>query len=258
MQLLTRSAIVVRAKGRYVEWANSVREDGPKFTIEEARTNPGVYLVFPVVEDEEAPSDKDLLDARATELFEAELARWTDDEEKWPDTRTPHAFRAWFDVEVIGAVADMDEEAPIAPLSEDEAVEAALEHCAWCGGHLEDNEVRLVPYEPAEDEDVDPEARALPVTIGDDEEHVAIAVRAGEFELADVGGDEDEDEEDDDESPAPRRRRDEDAADEDEEDDEDYDEDEDDDEEEEGWVLACCSEKCREELEEALTASAEQ
>lgn len=232
MQLLNRTAIVVRAKSRYVDWANSVREDGPKFTIEEARTNPGVYLVYPVVEEDEAPSDKDLIDARATELFEAELARWTDEEEKWPDTRTPHAFRAWFDVEVIGAVADVDEDEPISPMSEDEAVEAALEHCAWCGEHLEENEVRLVEYLPGEEDEVDPDARALPVEI--DDEHLAIAIRPSEFEPVVEGYDEDDepDEEDDEEA------EDEDEGDED--------------EEEEGWVLACCSEQCREQLEEAL------
>lgn len=230
MQLLNRSAIIVRAKGRYVDWANSVRGEGPKFTIEEARTNPSVYLVAPILEDEEQPSEKDLIDARATELFEAELERWSDDEEKWPATRTPHAFRSWFDVEVIDGVADIDEDEPLGPLTEDEAVEAALSHCAWCGEHLVDEEVRLLPYEPAEEDDVDPDARALPVELDDD--RVAIAVRADEFELAD---DYDEDDEPDDE----------DEEDEDEED-------EDEEEEEEGYVLACCSEQCRQELEEAL------
>ena len=212
-----------------MDWANSVRDEGPKFTIEEARTNPGVYLVRPVVEDDESASDKDLIDARATELFEAELARWTDEEEKWPDTRTAHAFRAWFDVEVIGAVADVDEDEPIGPMSEDEAVEAALEHCAWCGEHLEDNEVRLVEYLPGEEDEVDPDARALPVEI--DDEHLAIAVRPGEFEPVVEGYDED---------------------DEPDEEDEDEEDEGDEDEEEEGWVLACCSEQCREQLEEAL------
>lgn len=232
MQLLNRSAIIARAKTRYVEWANSVRGDGPKFTIEEARTNPGVYLVFPIVEDEEAPSDKDLIDARATELFEAELSRWSDDEDTWPDPRTPHAFRQWFDVEVIGAVADIDEDEPIAPMSEDEAVEAALTSCAWCGEELPDDEVRLVPYEPGEEDDVDPEARAIPVDI--DEDRMAIAVRASEFEEVAEGYDEDEEPEEDEEEEG--------------EDDDEGDEEE----EEEGYVLACCSDQCRQALEEAL------
>ena len=236
MQLLNRSAIIVRAKTRYVEWANSVREDGPKFTIEEARTNPGVYLVFPSVEDEEAASDKDLIDARATELFEAELSRWTDDEEKWPDPRTAHAFRQWFDVELLDAVADIGEDEPIAPMSEDEAVEVALTSCAWCGEELTDDEVRLVPYEPGDEDDVDPEARAIPVDI--DEDRMAIAVRASEFEEVAEGYDEDEEPEEDEE-------------------DEDDDEDEGDEEEEEGYVLACCSDQCRQALEEALGLEAE-
>lgn len=246
MQLLNRTAIIVRAKGRYVEWANTVREDRPKFTIEEARTNPGVYLVFPIVEDEAEPSDKDLIDARAAELFEAELARWNPDESTWPDARTPHAFRSWFDVEVLDAVADMDDDVPIGPLSEDEAVEAALAHCAWCEEHLDPGSVHLVPYIPGEEDDVDPEGRALVVDI--DDERTAIAVRADEFELAGTE-DEDEEDEDDDESPARRRRDDGDDEenDEDEEDEDDYDEDE-----EEGWVLACCSERCSKALEEAL------
>lgn len=245
MQLLNRTAIVVRAKGRYVEWANTVREDRPKFTIEEARTNPGVYLVFPVVEHDDEPSDKDLIDARAAELFEAELARWNPDESTWPDARTPHAFRSWFDVEVLDAVADMDEDAPIGPLSEEEAVEAALAHCAWCGEHLEENAVRLVPYVPGEEEDVDPDGRALVVDI--DDERTAIALRADEFELAD-DQDEDEEDEDDDEPPARRRSEDADEDEDDEEDEDDYDDEED----EEGWVLACCSERCRKALAEAL------
>lgn len=239
MQLLNRTAIVVRARNRYVEWANSVREDGPKFTIEEARTNPSVYLVWPEVGEGEETSDKELIDARASEIFEAELERWSDDPASWPENREAPAFRAWFDVEVIEAVADVDEDQPIGPMSEDEAVEAALEHCAWCGGPLEDEEVRLVPYEP--DEDVDPETRAVPVSF--DDEHMAIAVRADEFEVVTAGDTEDDEDEDDEDVIG-----DEDEGDEEDDEDEDY--------EDEGFVLACCSDKCQQELDAALTARA--
>lgn len=249
MQLLNRSAIVVRAKGRYVDWANSVREEGPKFTLDEARTNPAIYLVARLAEDDEDPSDKDLLDARATELFEAELGRWTHDEEKWPATRTPHAFRSWFDVEVIDAVADIDEDELIVPPSEEDLVELGVSYCAWCGTHLADGEVRLVAYDAGPD--VEADAAALPVEI--DEDHEAIAVRYGEFELAgadDDGTEEDEDEDDD--APTPRRRRDEDDEG-DEDEDEEYEDDEDEeDEDEEGWVLACCGEQCQAQVEKAL------
>ena len=56
----------------------------------------------------------DVIDAYAEELLEAMLAGWYQDESGWPADRTPHQFRQFFDIEVIDAVHDVDEDLPLA------------------------------------------------------------------------------------------------------------------------------------------------
>ena len=251
MNFLHRLAIVVRAKTRYVEWANSVRGDAPELTIEQVRTNPAVYLLAPVLGDSEAPEPRDVLAAGVPELFEAELERWTDDEEKWPANRTAAVFHAWFDVEIVDHVVDVDDDLPIGPMSEEEAVRAALEHCAWCGGHLDPDAVRLVTYE-ASAEEIASGARALYVDLDEnspgehghdhdhshahdhdhdheDDERLAIAVRASEFVRV----------RDDEPEGAETRASGDHGETADAADDLDF-------------VLACCSDECREQIETRL------
>jgi hypothetical protein len=263
MAFLNRYGVLVRPKTRYVEWANSCREDEPALTIDEARTNPAVYLIAPVLEDDEEPNHRQLLAARATEIFELELAKWNPDQTTWPANRSPHAFQAWFDAEVVTEVVDISDDEPMVSMPDDDAAEYALAHCAWCGQHLNPDDVRLVAYTPLIDMPVD--ARSVPVELDEDGERIVFAVRSEEFELARTDEDSDEDLEEDDDVRSEEEALDivdrapdtsvDDAGDDDEgvgdsQDGDVYDEAAGGDD----FVLACCSEKCRDQVEAALDA----
>jgi hypothetical protein len=123
MLLLARAALIVRPKRRFVDWVNAIDHGGPKYSIEEARTNPTVYLVYFGPGDQERPFSE-FVDEVAEEVFEAQLSQWSEDEAAWPANRSPHGFRQFFDVEFADTVCDVDEDDPI---SVDEDVERDLD-----------------------------------------------------------------------------------------------------------------------------------
>ena len=42
---INRAALIVRPKQPYVDWANSVDDEGPRAILQELRTDPSIYLV---------------------------------------------------------------------------------------------------------------------------------------------------------------------------------------------------------------------
>ena len=42
---INRAALIVRPKQPYVDWANSVDDDGPRAILQRLRTDPSIYLV---------------------------------------------------------------------------------------------------------------------------------------------------------------------------------------------------------------------
>ena len=149
MEWLDREALVVRPKRRYVEWANQNRDDGPKITLEEARSHSVIFLIAA----DSGPADvTSIVDVYWQELFEEMLAAWSEDEGDWPANRTAHLFRDWFDVEFIEQVMDADEDLPLALADADvpealddpaddetdaeDEVEDVLNLCAWCRAEI--------------------------------------------------------------------------------------------------------------------------
>lgn len=164
MRILNRTALVVRPKRRFVEWANSLEHDGPKMTLEEARTNASLYLV----REDDVDEASDIVDEYALEVFEEELWGWCADEDQWPKNRTAHVFRDWFDVEHIDLVGDLEE----TPLDDndidlDDALSAVLNHCAWCDRSLGEEDERFSLGLTCPDPDVlqDLEGPLLPVPL---------------------------------------------------------------------------------------------
>lgn len=106
MDHLNRSAIVIKGKQPFLDWIHSTNEpdDKSQFTLDEVNDEPTVYLIreFP---------DFDALDrylkALKPKLFAAMLAGWNTDESKWPK-RTPQLFDAWFEVEGMSMVVDLE------------------------------------------------------------------------------------------------------------------------------------------------------
>lgn len=138
MEAINRLALIVRPKRRFLEWTRKYKR--PKVTDEMLPSLETVYLVEGIVDP---PELQEVIDQYAEEIFESMLEQWSADETRWPESRTPHVFRDWFDAHLVDLVCDLDEEAPLSlPLDEEtEKVcadsAALLSACAWCGSATE-------------------------------------------------------------------------------------------------------------------------
>lgn len=99
--MINRSAVVVRPRQPYIDWAAGLDDSGMVPSDEDDRT---VNLL---------PSDEDDIDgtatiARAWELiFEAELEHWHLIMEDWPTDRTLAMFYERFEVEIHTMIQDL-------------------------------------------------------------------------------------------------------------------------------------------------------
>jgi hypothetical protein len=168
MSYLYRHALFVSRKQPYIDWANSVEEGGPALDEQLARQERTVFLVL---EFDGEPALEDVLPDYWEDIFEAELASWHDDEQRWPLPRTREMFDAWFDVELCGSVYDLD---PRDPLTQREVdahdIAEALTTCASCGISVEEGEGRFAGFKVA-----DPgrlalwKGRVLPLPVDDEQ-----------------------------------------------------------------------------------------
>ncbi len=104
MQRVKRTAISIRPKQPYLDWANSLDEDGvkigPEFTPEE-----NIYLIADSVDQ---PSDLEaLLEPYYEAIFKEELGAWHRFEADWPRRWDRATFLTWFEVEVHSLVLDL-------------------------------------------------------------------------------------------------------------------------------------------------------
>ncbi len=106
MRLLNRTAVTIRPKQPYLDWANSFTDGGPTLQVARAQTY-GTAFLLPEAEFE--TEIEEWIAENATWLFEFQLSAWSDDEARWPADRGAKAFAAWFDVEIHDAVVDLAE-----------------------------------------------------------------------------------------------------------------------------------------------------
>ena len=105
MRTVNRSAIVIRPKRPYLEWAFSLEENPPDM-IEHLQTRISVYLV---AEDPAGKSESAPIQNYFQEIFALELEAWDTREEVWPDTSDYRLFQNWFEVEVESVVVDLED-----------------------------------------------------------------------------------------------------------------------------------------------------
>jgi hypothetical protein len=104
MKSVNRSAIMVKPKIPYIEWANFLDADGPKLDIEKPYDEYTVYLVDEIG----YPRDIDkLINKHYLEIFEYELFAWHTRQEDWPQKRDLQTFREWFSVDAHSEVIDL-------------------------------------------------------------------------------------------------------------------------------------------------------
>ena len=137
MELLNRTAVIVRPKRRFLEWINRLPDAGKPLTIEQAASLRMVYLA---ATGDKTPEVSEIIDIYREDIFEESLSGWTHDESLWPPNRTPHVFRDWFDVDCIDGVADAD---PSEPLT---IRELARTRCAACEAELDSGAIAVVTF----------------------------------------------------------------------------------------------------------------
>ena len=140
MSYIYRAAITVIRKQPYIDWANDEAiDDDVSFPADDRRT---VYLVS---QSGSGVTTADLLDEFWQDMFEEELAAWSEDEAAWPAPRTRELFDAWFDLEFTEAVIDLVPEEPLSETDLESAdIAYTISHCAWCDLELEPSEGRRI------------------------------------------------------------------------------------------------------------------
>lgn len=103
--MINRSALIVRPKQPFLNWATGLDDSG---LIPEVEGEQTVYLI-PDCEDED--DLKRHLKELFSEIFENELMAWHTDESAWPQPRSMALFRQWFHLEFHGVVEDLGDDA---------------------------------------------------------------------------------------------------------------------------------------------------
>ena len=105
MRLVKRAAITVTPKQPYIDWANSIDEDGVKIG-EDFSPERHVYLIGDV--SDIIPFDRDVIVRPYFKaIFEEKLNDWYRLESAWSSPRTYETFLEWFEVEVHSMVMDL-------------------------------------------------------------------------------------------------------------------------------------------------------
>jgi hypothetical protein len=105
MEMLNRSAVIVKPRQPYLEWARRDDAEGlAESVFETLRKEPTAYLL---PEYEDPSSEREVLEEFWPVLFEAMLVGWVTDEASWPKNRTFGMFQEWFDVQMSSIVEDL-------------------------------------------------------------------------------------------------------------------------------------------------------
>lgn len=110
MRTINRSAVVVRPKEPFIQWAMHV--DDTSYQLEDSiRKHLSVYLVPP---DPHGRQEAAPLREYFHRIFVEELEGWHRDEAGWPQVRDLKTFHEWFEVEAESVVIDLDDETELA------------------------------------------------------------------------------------------------------------------------------------------------
>ncbi len=176
MSFLYRVGLAVARKQPYVDWANSIADDGPPLPRDLA-AHRTVYLA---PEPENEPDIEALLEEFWQQIFEEELAAWVLSEDAWPASRTREMFDAWFDVELLDSLFDLTPEEPLTQ----EDVEAldlddAVHRCAWCDITIDEGAGRFVGFKLSDrSRFAHREGLVVPLAVDDERMVVGVMSRA--------------------------------------------------------------------------------
>ena len=98
---VNRRAAIVRANQPFFEWALTACEGAPKFTLEDLRRQPTIWLL-PIDEN-----PKKFIRREFYVIFLHELSELCGNTNRWPHKRTFDKFRDWFEVEIVHSAYDL-------------------------------------------------------------------------------------------------------------------------------------------------------
>ncbi len=105
MEMLNRSAIIIKPRRPYLEWCRQDDAEGlAERVFKTLHEDPTVFLL-PEYEDPE--TQREVLEEFWPDLFEALLEGWSTDERSWPTNRTFEMFHEWFEVRMSSIVRDL-------------------------------------------------------------------------------------------------------------------------------------------------------
>jgi len=103
IEMLDRVAAILKPSEVMLDWINDNPDNDEKYSLEDVQIDSTVVLL-PAFEDEDAAED--YLNHIYEEIFENELASWSQDESSWPQGRSLEMFLTWFDIEFHSLVFD--------------------------------------------------------------------------------------------------------------------------------------------------------
>lgn len=99
--MINRSAVIVRPKQPYINWASQL--DNSRITPDQ-NDEPTIYLIPEYNDDSSAWA---ILEQIYDSIFDAELHAWHTEASDWPANRTFQIFRDWFDIAFVCAIEDL-------------------------------------------------------------------------------------------------------------------------------------------------------
>jgi hypothetical protein len=101
---INRLVAAAKPNQAFLNWLNTVSDNGVQLSLEEARDDSFVFLVPEYDTNEEA---KEYILSNSREPLELILESWHTDEDTWPDQLDRRLFMEWFEVEVHSEVVDL-------------------------------------------------------------------------------------------------------------------------------------------------------
>lgn len=106
MYFVDRTAVVLKPTEAFLSWLKGADADMPEITLAQLRSNCTTLLV----PEFETPEDVvSYVDDHYQRIFEAEVAGWEVEAEKWPKDMSLSAFWTFFEVEIHDMVLDMED-----------------------------------------------------------------------------------------------------------------------------------------------------
>ena len=107
MEMINRSAVVVKPAQPFLDWLHRVDQTSAHLTLDDLRHEPTIYLLPEWESNEEALEH---LREVSNSIFEEQLNGWYRVPSVWPSERDLNTFLRWFECSFHSMVVDLCDE----------------------------------------------------------------------------------------------------------------------------------------------------